>query len=337
MINLFDKGMGWVDWPSILSVGMPYNICYGGRGIGKTYGALKYIITETDLPFMFIRRTQKQLNTITVPKLSPFIKLANDLDMDIKIKLSSKTETGTITINGEERGIAGALSTFANLRGMDSDAEFLLYDEFIPERSERKLIKDEGDAVMNMLETIIRNRELIGRDPMTFIAIANANDIGNSLFMELGLVTLAQRMKEKHQELYINKDRGLLFADLENSPISEKKKETSLYKLVDKNSSFYKMAIGNVFIDDSIAIIKSRNLKEYVPLVSISELTFYSHKTERKFYLSEHYSGSPEIYSTASADIERFQKNYYYLWNAYLNREIEFENKLCAVIFDKLF
>ena len=335
-LKIYEKE-GWVNWKGILALKIPCMLTYGPRGAGKTYGILKHIIMDTNDSFVFMRRTQKQLNTISVEGLSPFIKLRNDFDLDMEIKFSSKTETASIIINGEVRGIGVALSTFANLRGFDSSAKWLIYDEFIPSPSERNTIKMEGFEFMNVIETINRNRELFGDDPLNLVGCGNSNEIGNAVFLELGLVTIAERMKEKEQEVYINRNRGVIMIDCFKSPIAEKKKETFLYKLADKNSSFYKMAIGNEFVDDSIAIIRSRNLKEYSPIVTISDITFYEHKSESKFYVSEHRAGSPPIYSTASADLEKFQKEFYYLWNAYLDREIEFENKLCAVVFDKLF
>lgn len=337
-MKLYDSE-GWINWENIINLNVPYCFGYGGRGCGKTYGLLKTILLDPDKPnFVFMRRTQKQLNTISIEGLSPFIKLRNDLNLDLKIKASSKTETTSIIIDGEERGIGIALSTVSNLRGFDSKADYLIYDEFIPEPNERTTIKKgfEGFAFMNVVESIARNRELLGDSPLKVFGLANANDIGNPIFMELGLVTIAERMKEKEKEYYHNNDRGLLLMDFFKSPISEKKKQTSLYKLADKNSSFFSMAIGNEFVDDSIAIIRSRNLKEYKPILTISDLTFYEHKSEDLYYLSEHRQGTPPIYSTASADIEKFRKEFYYLWNAYLNREIEFENRLCAVVFDKL-
>lgn len=335
-MKLYDND-GWISWNNIININEPFTFGYGGRGCGKTYGLLKTIFTNPDKPkFVFMRRTQKQLNTISVEGLSPFIKLRNDLGLELKIKANSKTETTSILIDGEERGVGISLSTVSNLRGFDSEADYFIYDEFIPDPNERKTIKMEGFAFMNVVETLARNRELLGKPPLKVFGLANANDIGNPIFMELGLVTVAERMKEKEKEFYHNHDRGLLLLDFFKSPISEMKKDTSLYKVADKNSSFYNMAIGNEFVDDSIAIIKSRNLKEYTPLVTISELTFYEHKSEDLYYLSEHRSGSPPIYSTASADLEKFRKEYYYLWNAYLDRCIEFENRLCSVVFDKL-
>ena len=90
-----------------------------------------------------------------------------------------------------------ALSTISNVRGFDAtDRDVLIYDEFIPERHERP-IKDEATAFFNAIETIQRNRELEGKDPLTVLCLANANELANPLFIELKLVKRAMALIRK--------------------------------------------------------------------------------------------------------------------------------------------
>lgn len=323
---------GYCDIESIIKAGLPFNFIVGGRGTGKTYGALKYLL-ESGKEFILLRRTQTQVDIIGKPEFSPFKALERDLGIEVTCKSLTKYTSG-FYVNEKLIGIVCALSTFSNLRGFSSTAEILVFDEFIPERHERP-IKEEGGAFLNVIETVNRNRELNGFNPIQVLCLANANDIGNSIFMELDLIKHAEKLKQSKRLYYMNKERGLLLVNLEESPISKKKEETALYKLI-KNSQFKKMSLSNDYIDDSIAVIKSENLDSYNPLVTISDCTIYKHKSEKRYYMSEHRKGSPEIYSTASADIERFRKKFYYLWGAYLGRKLIFENKLCSVIFEKL-
>ena len=41
---LYDQKTGYVDVASILNAGYTFNFITGGRGIGKTYGFIKYFI-----------------------------------------------------------------------------------------------------------------------------------------------------------------------------------------------------------------------------------------------------------------------------------------------------
>ena len=54
---------GYADIESILSVGVPFIFLIGGRGTGKTYGALKYAVTHKR-KIMLMRRTQSQADLI---------------------------------------------------------------------------------------------------------------------------------------------------------------------------------------------------------------------------------------------------------------------------------
>lgn len=324
---------GYCDIQSYIETDVPFIFIFGGRGIGKTYGALKYVL-ESGRKFLFIRRTQSQIDLVGKPEFSPFKAVMVDMGIEVKVKSITKYNAG-FYIDDENIGYAAALSTISNIRGFDaSDIDLIIYDEFIPEKHERP-IREEGSAFLNMVETVGRNRELKNNKPLQVICLANANDIGNPIFMELNLIKIVERMKQKKKAYYLNKDRGILLVNLDNSPISKAKKETALYKLV-SGSDFEKMALQNEFIDGSIAINKSRNLKEYNPYVKIADCTIYKHKSDNKYYMSEHNSGSPAEFTTASADLERFRRKYYFLWNAYLDRRIEFENKLCSLLFEKL-
>lgn len=323
-MRMFDDA-GYIDIPSFIDTGYHFQFFVGARGIGKTYGALKYAL-ESGREFIFLRRTQAQIDIVGKKEFSPFKALERDMSIDVGVKSLSKYTSGFF-YNDKMIGIAAALSTFSNLRGFNSNADLLIYDEFIPERHERP-IKEEGAAFLNMLETVFRNR----RDYQV-LCLANSNDIGNPIFMELGIIKEAEKLHASDRTYYKDPERSLLLVDIKRSPISEKKAKDPLYKLA-QDSSFKRMALENEYITDSIAQIKSKSLKDYEPLVTISGITIYEHKTARKWYVSEHRRGTPPVFTTASADIEQFRKTYYYLYAGYLARNIDFENRLCSVVFE---
>ena len=62
---------GYVDIERILNYRIPFNFIIGGRGTGKTYGALKYTY-ENDIRFMLMRRTQAQCDLINKPEFNPY-------------------------------------------------------------------------------------------------------------------------------------------------------------------------------------------------------------------------------------------------------------------------
>lgn len=335
---------GYLDIRKILGTNIPFIFIVGGRGTGKTYGALKTII-EDEIQFMYLRRTQSQVDLVNKPEFTPFKKLNSDHEWKIGTSPISKYNSGfyrqvkegdAYVNQGAPIGYTGALSTISNIRGFDaSDVELMVYDEFIPERHERP-IKDEGSALLNGYETVNRNRELNGGKPLQLLCLANANNLANPIFMELNLVRTAENMLKKGREVYISREKGVMMIILTKSKISEQKSETALYRLT-KGSEFERMSIGNEFSREENARIVSRPITEYKPIVTIGEITIYEHKSKHTLYITGHRIGNPPTYSMGDMDRKRFQKQYYWVWDRFLDNEIEFEEFLSVVLLTKVF
>jgi hypothetical protein len=335
---------GYIDIRKILSLGLPFNFIVGGRATGKTYTSLETVI-EDKIKFIYMRRTQSQADLINKPEFSPFKSLNNDFGWKIGTDSISKYNAGfyqqieqddRLICSGAPLGFTAALSTISNIRGFDaSDVELQIYDEFIPEKHERP-IKNEGAAFLNAYETINRNRELKGRKPLQCICLANANDLANPIFMELRLVRKAEQMRRKKQEVYIDREKGIGMFILDKSPISQQKKTTALYRLTG-GSNFERMSLNNDFSGDEIGRISSKPIAEYKPVVSVGEITIYEHKSNRTFYISTHLTGSPQTFGTGEAERARFIRQYKWIWDEYMENNIEFEEYLCEILLTKVF
>ena len=338
---------GYVDVRKILSLDLPFTIIVGGRATGKTYTTLKTVI-EDNIIFMYMRRLQAQTDLINKPEFSPFKVLNTDLHWHIGTVSITKYNAGFYNFRlneeqdkmeayGKPLGYTGALSTFSNLRGFDaSDVELLIYDEFIHEKHERE-INSEGEAFLNCYETMNRNRELKGQKPLQALLLANSTNLANPIFITLGLVKIAQKMKANHNPYYINKKRGIGLFMLDESPISRQKQDTALYRLT-KNTDFSRMALGNEFATEEVGRVGSQQLNHYKPLVRVGELTIYEHKSENLYYCSTHNSGSPEVFGSGEAELKRFRRKYYYLWQReYMDNNIIFEEYVCQILFEQYF
>lgn len=328
---------GYVDIAKILSYKLPFNFIIGGRGTGKTYGALLNAY-ETNTRFMLMRRTQAQCDLINKPEFNPYKAICDDISASIGVKSISKYNAVIYEELGEDLenktlGYTCALSTIANMRGFDaSDVKLLIYDEFIPERHERAL-KNEGTAFLNAYETINRNREIKGSDPLQVLCMANAFNIANAIFLELGLVGICERMQLKDQELYIDKSRGILIALLNKSKISAAKADTALYKL--SSGSYADMALANDFVYNDSSGIKSMPLNEYKLICTVGEISIYKHKSKRKYYVSEHRTGTAPIYKSDEVDLMRYKKNYgLILYGAYMRGNVICESMLTKSLFE---
>lgn len=335
---------GYVDIKKILDFGLPFNFIVGGRGTGKTFGALEYVI-RNKVKFIYMRRTQTQCDLINKPEFSPFKSLNQEFGWNIGSASVTKYNSafyemqeieGKLKPSGSPLGYSCALSTVSNIRGFDaSDVSLLIYDEFIPERHE-KPIKHEASAFFNAYETINRNRELKGIKPLQVLCLANANDLGNPIFLELGMVQIAEKMRRREQIEYINREKGIGIFLLSDSLISEKKKETAIYKIT-KGTAFAEMATSNEFSLDESSNIKSMPLKEFRPIVGVGDLTIYEHKADRTVYVSTHRIGEPPIYTGGEIDRARFTRAYWWIWDLYLTNQLVFEDYFSEVLLRKYF
>lgn len=343
-MRLYDEN-GYVNIPEILKHEAVFIFIYGGRGTGKTYGALKEM-KEGDHKFIYMRRLQSQTDIVKKDNMQPYKTLNDDMGWTVRpfpvnkylsaFYDSTTNEEGKIIPEGDARGLLTSLSTFSNLRGVDgSEIDTIIMDEFIPELNERP-IKGEADALFNAYETINRNRELKGEEPVKLLCLANSNRIDNPLFMELNLVRRAEKIRKEGKEYLYDPKRKMLLIDLYKSKISEEKSDTALYQLT-KGTEFYEMAIRNSFINEERGRIETRPIREYKPVVSIGEITVYKHKSRKEYYVTTFKSGSPDTYTTGEKDRERFKKAYFYLWSAYMKRLVVFEEYMSEILFDKYF
>lgn len=333
-INLYLPN-GYLDMRSIIETGVPIIMIIGARGTGKTFGALDYMITREPRASLYMRRTDAQIQMIKKPKYSPFkaIQREKGYDVDIGQFSDGVAEAGHIIINDKGKQVIDgkpwisvtALSTFANLRGFDAEEiELCVYDEFIPQESER-VSYDDGQALKYSYETIARNREIKGLKPLQLLCMANSNNIGNNVFLQFRLVTPYIQMRKENAEYKYLEDRGILIIDIRNSPISQQKKDTVLYRALGDDDDYARMAIGNEFVDADWTQAKSRDLRQYKPVLRYGELCFYRHKSQRTYYVTAHVSGKPPSLPTNKVGAQKFKKFYSNLIDAYLMEKMEFE------------
>lgn len=342
-MQLYDEN-GYVNVPALIAHPATFIFCYGGRGTGKTYGALQWAV-DHDMGFMYTRRLLSQAEVAAGEDVQPFNALNADRGWSV-VPFKDNKYTWTfadseldekgILRRGRRHGLMSALNTFKNIRGISAEwIDLYIHDEFIPELNERP-IKGEATALFNTYESMNRNRELKGLPPIKMLCLANANDIANPVFMELQLVRAAEKMrKEGRDYLYIPKQRMLL-VDLFRSEISAQKSRTALYDLT-RGTEFYNMAVKNVFTGVERGRIGHQNVKEYRPVVRAGEITIYRHKSRREYYVTVLATGNPPAYGTGAKDRERFRRKYSYLWREYMQRAIIFEEYLDEVLFDRLF
>lgn len=318
---------GYVNFTEIMQQPYPFIWLIGGRGTGKTYGALAWILDNLTpaTPFLWVRRRQAQIDILKVSSNNIF----NKINADRQLEITQKAEKSALHYyrDGQLIGSAAALSTFANMRGFDlSTTTHIFYDEFQPE-TEEAAIKGEASKLWNLYESINRNRELEGLPAVKLVAMANSNDLGNPYFMDLNILPQLERMILDGQTVYKDRRRGVMVVHLKDSPISQRKQQTALYKLT-AGSAFSEMALDNEYSNNDMSGIVDRDLLEYKPLVEVGGVCIYKHKSKKIYYATMQRIGSPEHYGTSDRELAAYQRKWWWLWNEYLDGRMEFKNYL---------
>ena len=290
-----------------------FSILIGGRGTGKSFSTLRDCVKNKKV-FMYLRRTQTELDNCCSASSNPFKKINSMYNWDIQLQANKDNVIILDKKNEKLVGYAAALSTFGKFRGADfSDVEVIIFDEFI-NTTPFNNIKNEANMLFNLIETVNRNRELDGEEPVKVILLSNANTIDSDIIRALKLGEVIKNMKEQGIEDYEDHERGLYLSLLSDTGIRELKSQTSLYKLT-RGTSFYDMSINNEFTVDYFGDTRKLNYQEFTPLCGFKGIYFYKHKSKQLIYVTKR-KANCQIYEEHQKD--KFLRDYGFMIKNYI-------------------
>ena len=330
---------GWINAADVIDNPATFCVCVGGRGIGKTFGILNEVL-KRNIKFIYLRRTQAQIDTIKLKELNPF-KAVNDVTGSDIVSGSLGKYMGAFWHSDEKGnaigspiGIAVALSTVSNIRGMSTeDYELCIADEFIPEAHERP-IRSEETCFLNCLETFNRNREFQGRSPMKVILLSNSNDLDSPILQAIGALRPLDEMIRKRKSYTEIRGGNVAIYRYIDSPITDRKRNTVLYQ-VSNNSDFNSMALDNEFAKANYENVARQDLKQYRPLVSIGGMTVFEHKTERLYYIVDGIKAET-VYTLYPNSVAAFMRKYWYIKEAMLMLKVRYSSAPVKIAFEKI-
>lgn len=349
-MNIYQSD-GWLDVPKLVRIANKNKINFifiiGARRTGKTYGIFKHFIDDVfsnDEKIIYMRRTEPQLDSILTEKLNPWIDINKDLNKSFYFR-KVKGEKNRIILEEllsdgetEYRGEAFCLTKMQNNRGFSgSDFTTGLYDEFIPEEIAKRM-KGEEEAFLNAIETISSNRELKGEKPFRWWLASNSNTLDNPIINSFGLLPYLEKMKKKGQEFSLLPDAGIMIILINKSPISKAKENTALYRALNRDSQFSKMALDNEFAYDDLSNVKPANLQEYKLICVVGDFGIYEHKSLNVLHVAKHKSGScKDNFENSQHGINQFSTFYSWVENYKLSDRITYQNTECKFFIDKIF
>lgn len=231
------------DYQKILSYNALINILLGERGVGKTYGASKFVLKRFKTKgkkFAYIRRFKTEL-TKARPKF--MTKIQNDEEFK-NDKLSFKGDT--FLMNDKICGYSMTLTEAQNLKGSNyDDVDTIIFDEFIIEDNVHHYLKDEVTLFLGLCETLMRLRDF-----RAFL-LANSVTITNPYFLYFDISL------PYNNDIKTFKNGLILVQYMKNKEYRKTKHESRFGQLV-AGTPYEKYAIDNQFLLDNNNFIEKK-------------------------------------------------------------------------------
>ena len=234
----------YYSYSRILSYNAFLNFLIGERGVGKTYGAVKFVTKEfikKGHQFVYLRRYKSDLKK-SVPTFFDSISNNNEFPDH---KLSSKGNS--LFIDDKQAGFAVTLSTAQDLKSANFDqVKYIIFDEFILEDGQGHYLKNEVDVFLGLIETISRLRDV------KVLLLGNSANIVNPyfLFFDLHLPYQNEIITFKDGLIALQYAKSLEYIDV--------KKQSRFGKLV-ANTSYEEYAIENKFVNNNKEFIEKKD------------------------------------------------------------------------------
>ena len=204
-------------------------IVWSRRGPGKTYSALRYPYHK--FKTLYIKRTNKDVKTICEYSgdldfdPSPWAPLNRDFGLNVKPRLL-KDGLGAFYDSDPDGNPVGpvvnyvaSLNSIKQVKGIDlTQAEWIIFDEFIPQAGE-VVKRAEGEMLLDLYETVNRDRRKRGRPGLKLILFANAEEISTHITNALEVVDTMAEMQATGQDKLYDTDRGIFFHHIKTRDI----------------------------------------------------------------------------------------------------------------------
>ena len=299
-------------------------IVWSRRGPGKTYSALRYPYHK--FKTLYLKRTNKDVKTICEYSgdldfdPSPWAPLNRDFGINVKPRLLKDGFGAFYDADADGNPVGAVINYVASLnaikqvKGMDlSQAEWIIFDEFIPQAGE-VVKKAEGEMLLDLFETVNRDRRKRGRPGLKLILFANAEEISTHITNALEVVDTMAEMQATGQNILYDESRGILFHHIttEDLPLQEIELQ-DMFKVM-QGTAWAEKSFGGQFSGNDFSAVRKMPLKHLKCLYHIK----YRRKNDAYIYLNNktgcfYMSTRPgKFLQEYYLDRENQQKKFYY-------------------------
>ena len=270
----------YYSYNRILSYNAFLNFLIGERGVGKTYGAVKFVTKEfikKGHQFVYLRRYKSDLKKSIPTFFDSMINNNEFPDNELKAKGTN------LYIDDELAGYGFTLSTAQDLKSANFDkVKYIIFDEFIIDEGTKKYyLSNEVEVFLNLLETISRMR-----NTKVFLLGNAGNLVTNPYFIYFDLSIPTQ------SDIRTFKNGLILLQYMKNEEYRAEKEKSLIGRLV-KGTNFEKYAIQNqdTKINNNF-IEKKKSTSRFNFAIIYNKFTFgiWFDFKEGKIYVSKDYN-----------------------------------------------
>lgn len=315
----------------MLSYNRILNFIIGARGIGKSYAMKEYPIKrflKHGEQMIYVRRYKGELKKIT--------NYFNDImtafpDHEFKVKGRQ------MYIDGKLFGWAIPLSMWQSEKSNAyPNVSTIVFDEFIREKDNSGYIPNEVEALLNLMDTVFRNRENV-----RCICLSNSVSVVNPYMLYFELVPNINKRYNAYENILVEIP--------ESKDFSEERRKTKFGSLID-GTEYGEMSLDNSFVNDSQVFIGRRSKEsKFVFSVIYKGMTMgiWIDVDLGLMYLSNDYDPSSKyVFALTTDDLNENVmlmngwKNNYYLKKmvaAFMNGYLRFDNQVLRNIGYEMF
>ena len=244
------------SYDKVLSYNAFLNIIIGERGVGKTYGAKKYVINrflKKNKQFVYIRRYETDLiESVGSSSDNKFFEQIKNEFPDHKFEIHKTKKVRKLIIDKKVCGYALPLSSADSLKSSTyENVDTIIYDEFmLKEGSTQHYLRNEPEVILDLIETVARLR-----DVKIFL-------LGNAISSTAPIMSYFDLSLPYNSDIKLFKDGLILVNYIKNKAYREYKKQTNFGKLIE-GTRYSKYAIDNEFLTDSKSFIKKKGESKF--------------------------------------------------------------------------
>ena len=310
----------------------------GARKRGKTYSMLEHAYLENE-QIVFLKRQVGDIKLLCLnaknkqkriakdsededvegyeedDDVSPYADLNEDHGWNVQPKMLD-AEQGIATFYDRDSnwkaikkcGYALAVNSIAKYKGFGGmrKCKYLVFDEFIPAPWERKVTKLEGEAVLDLYETISRDREERGLEPLLLVCLANANDLSNEMFNTLEITDDVVDMINHHEDVRKIGKKLVVLVDDSKLAIKKAEQKTLIYQDM-KDTVWGRVSFDNEFARNDLSCIGFTSIKKMACRCSVTykNETWYIYQRENFYYVCSSRSNKSPIDYDLNFESER--------------------------------